>query len=112
LVPPRHGPLLYPEGDTIAAALAARLVALSDEPGLTIRGVRAAAIDSALARDARGAVLPIPKRTLEPCRELGRWPPASRIVPLIESRASAVVRRGVPALSVEYDGTLRPAQVP
>jgi hypothetical protein len=112
LVPPRHGPLLYPESDSIAAALAARLVALSDEAGLTVRGVPAATIDSALARDARGAVLPLPKRTFEPCRELGRWPPGSRIVPLIESRASAVVRRGVPALVVEYDGTLRPAQVP
>ena len=112
LVPPRHGPLLYPESDTIAAALAARLVALSDEPGLTIRASAAPAIDSALARDARGAVLPIPKRPFEPCRELGRWPPGSRIVPLIESRESAVVRRGVPSLAVEYDGTLRPAQVP
>jgi hypothetical protein len=111
-VPPRAGPLLYPEGDSIAAALAARLVALSDEAGLTTRGARASAIDSALARDARGAVLRLPRRTAQPCRELGRWPAGSRIIPLIESRESAVVRRGIPALSIEYDGSLRPAQVP
>jgi hypothetical protein len=111
-VPPRAGPLLYLQGDSIAAALAARLVALSDEAGLTTRGARAGAIDSALARDARGAVLRLPRRTVQPCRELGRWPPGSRIVPLVDSRESAVVRRGIPALSIEYDGTLRPAQVP
>ena len=111
-VPRRTGPLLYPEGDSIAAALAARLVALSDEAGLTGRAVAATTIDSALARDARGAVLRLPKRSLLPCRELGRWPPGSRIVALVETRESAVVRREVPALAVEYDGTLRPAQVP
>jgi hypothetical protein len=111
-VPRRTGPLLYPEGDPIAAALAARLVALSDDVGLTVRAAPATAIDSALAKDARGAVIGLPKRSLLPCRELGRWPPGSRIVGLVETRESAVVRRGLPTLAVEYDGTLRPAQVP
>lgn len=112
LLPRRTGPLLYPVGDSVAAALAARLVALSDEAGLTVRAAPAAAIDSALAHDARGAVIGLPKRSLLPCRELRRWPPGSRIVPLVETRESAVVRRGFPALAVEYDGTLRPAQLP
>jgi hypothetical protein len=111
-VPARSGPLLYADGDSIAAALAARLVALSDEAGLTVRAVPAAALDSALARDARGAVIGLPLRSLLPCRELGRWPAGSRIVPLVETRESAVVRQGAPPLAVEYDGTLRPAQVP
>jgi hypothetical protein len=109
-VPLRTGPLLYPEGDPVAAALAARLVALSDERGLTVRAAPAATIDSALAHDARAAVVGLPKRALLPCRELGRWPAGTRIVPLVETRESAVVRRGIPALAVEYDGTLRPAQ--
>jgi len=112
LVPARSGPLLYPEGDSVAAALAARLVALSDDAGLTIHAVPAVTIDSALAHEARGVVTGLPKRALLPCRELGRWPAGSRIVPLVETRESAVVREGTPALAVEYDGTLRPAQVP
>ena len=46
--PPVTGPLLYPEGDSVAAAIAARLVALSDEPGLTARRAPRSAIDSLL----------------------------------------------------------------
>jgi hypothetical protein len=104
------GPLLYPDGDSVAAAIAARLVALSDEPGLTARRVPRGAIDSLLTREARGAVLDLPKVALVPCRELRRWPAGSNVVPLVETRESAVVRRGIPALAIEYDGTLRPAQ--
>jgi hypothetical protein len=110
--PERDGPLLYPAGDSTAAALAARLVALSDDAGLAVRPVPPAVLDSALTSGARGAVLALPKRALLPCRELGRWPAGSRLVPLVEIRLSAVVRRDAPALAVEYDGTLRPAQVP
>lgn len=108
---PRGGPLLYPAGDSVAAAVAARLVALSDESGLTARAVPRGAIDSLLARDGRAAVIDLPRQALVPCRELSRWPTGSTIVPLVETRASAVVRRGTPALAIEYDGTLRPAQV-
>ncbi len=109
--PQRSGALLYPEGDSVAAALAARLVALSDESGLTARGVPRGGMDSLLAREGRAAVIDLPKQALVPCRELSRWPAGSTIVPLVETRASAVIRRGSPALAIEYDGTLRPAQV-
>jgi hypothetical protein len=109
--PQRSGPLLYAEGDSVAAALAARLVALSDESGLTARGVPRGVIDSLLAREGRAAVIDLPKQALVPCRELNRWPAGSTVVPLVELRASAVIRRGSPALAIEYDGTLRPAQV-
>ncbi|MFL5518530.1 MAG: hypothetical protein ACJ8DJ_20435 [Gemmatimonadales bacterium] len=108
--PPATGPLLYPDGDSVAAAIAARLVALSDEPGLTARRVPRGAIDSLLTRDARGAVIDLPKVALVPCRELRRWPVGSKVVPLVETRESAVIRRSIPALAIEYDGTLRPAQ--
>ena len=86
-------------------------MALSDEPGLTARRAPRSAIDSLLTRDARGAVVDLPKVALVPCRELGRWPAGSTIVPLVETRESAVIRRGIPALAIEYDGTIRPAQV-
>ncbi|HKU61490.1 MAG TPA: hypothetical protein VJQ44_09765, partial [Gemmatimonadales bacterium] len=109
--PQRTGPLLYPDGDPVAAAIAARLVALSDESGLTTRKVPRRALDSLLTREGRAAVVALPKRALVPCRELARWPTGSTIVPLVETRESAVVRRDVPVLAIEYDGTLRPAQV-
>jgi len=48
---------------------------------------------------------------LAPCRELALWPAGSNVVPLVETRESAVIRRGIPALAIEYDGTIRPAQV-
>jgi hypothetical protein len=112
LAPRQTGPLLYAAGDSTAAALAARLVALSDDADLTVRGAPAAALDSALARDARGAVVAVPRRALLPCRELGRWPSGSRLVALVETRESAVVAQGVPALAIDYDGTIRPARAP
>ena len=80
--PQRNGPLLYPNGDSVAAAIAARLVALSDESGLTARGVPRNAIDSLLAGDGRAAVIDLPKQALVPCRELSRLPAGSTIVPL------------------------------
>ncbi|HEY9444484.1 MAG TPA: hypothetical protein VIQ25_14705, partial [Gemmatimonadales bacterium] len=86
-------------------------VALSDEPGLTTRRAPRSAIDSLLTRDARGAVVDLPKVALAPCREAGLWPAGSNVVPLVETRESAVIRRGIPALAIEYDGTIRPAQV-
>jgi hypothetical protein len=109
--PQRRGPLLYAEGDSVAAALAGRLVALSDESGLTARGVPRGSLDSLLAREGRAAVIDLPKQALVPCRELNRWPTGSNVVPLVETRESAVIRRSSPALAIEYDGTLRPAQV-
>ena len=53
----------------------------------------------------------LPKVALAPCREAGLWPAGSNVVPLVETRESAVIRRGIPALAIEYDGTIRPAQV-
>jgi hypothetical protein len=34
-------------------------------------------------------------------------PPGVRSLPLIDTRAYAIVRKGVPPLTVEWDGTLR-----
>ena len=86
-------------------------MALSDESGLTARGVPRGSLDSLLAREGRAAVIDLPKQALVPCRELNRWPTGSNVVPLVETRESAVIRRSSPALAIEYDGTLRPAQV-
>ena len=49
----------------------------------------------------------VPTRALVPCRETAAWPDSATVVPLIETRAQAVLRRGAPALVAEWDGTLR-----
>jgi hypothetical protein len=40
-------------------------------------------------------------------RDLPAWSPAGTIEPLLDVRAHAVVRRGVPRMVVDWDGTLR-----
>jgi hypothetical protein len=55
-------------------------------------------------------VVPVPRTALVPCREIAGWPAGATVVPLIETRRSVVVRRGVQPLTVEYDGRLRPVE--
>jgi hypothetical protein len=96
----------YPRGDEVARGLAERIVAISGD-----RQLRAAALDdfaSALGRAAeRAYVVPVPRRTLNPCREALGWPSGASVQPLIDTRATAIIRRGSPQLSVDWDGTVR-----
>ena len=55
-------------------------------------------------RRAAGALGPLPRPLV--------WPPDVRVVPLIDTRLNAVVRRGVPPLTVDFDGRIRPADAP
>ena len=101
--------LVYPQGDSTARGLAERVVALI--PAST--GLRAAGLDTAAfakaVRDGteRAYVLALPRRSLAPCRDVMMWPSGATLTPLIDTRAFAIVRRGVPPLSVDWDGTLR-----
>jgi hypothetical protein len=101
--------IVYLRGDEVARGLADRLVALA-EPGA---GLRAAGLDqaqlSAALREGseRAYVVSLPKHPLQPCRELAELPAGARVRPLIDSRATAVVRKGAPPLSVDWDGTIR-----
>jgi hypothetical protein len=105
--------VVYPREDPVARALAERLVALSDRPGVLARGLSPAALADALrAGRERAYVLALPRTALVPCREMTAWPSRSAVVPLIETRAVAIARRGIPRLTVEYDGGLRPAEAP
>ncbi|MBA2458925.1 MAG: hypothetical protein H0V43_08225, partial [Gemmatimonadales bacterium] len=54
-------------------------------------------------------VLALPRRALVPCREMAGWPPGALALALIDTRARLILRDGVPALEVEYDGAIRPA---
>jgi hypothetical protein len=101
--------IVYQAGDAAAQGLAERMVALL-APGTRLR---AAPLDSgdfasALAAGSeRAYILAVAARTLAPCHELAGWPADMRLVPLIDTRATAIVRRGSPPLSVDWDGTLR-----
>jgi|GEM_PF-3069496 len=104
--------IAFDREDPVAAALAARLVALSREPGLSARGLAGETLDSVLRSGlARGIVRALPRRALVPCRD-ARWPENVVVRPLVDTRASAVVRRGIVPLAVEWDGTIRPVASP
>jgi hypothetical protein len=107
---PRISAVVYPLADATARELAERLVALAGDPGLTARGLAADMFPAALeAGSARAFVVPVPRQAALPCRETANWPRLSTVVPLIETRKHAVLRRGAPAVAVDWDGTLRVA---
>ncbi|MEO7475578.1 MAG: hypothetical protein ABIY46_09635 [Gemmatimonadales bacterium] len=96
--------------DRVARDLAERIVALAGTTGLATKGLPPDSLDAALlSGSARAFVLRVPGHASEPCRETADWPPAAVVVPLVETRAFAILRRGTPPLSVEWDGALRPA---
>ena len=95
--------------DPVARAIAERLVALSSKPMRVTGGLAIPAIRSA---HGKAYVVPLPRTALVPCREIAAWPAGATVVPLIETRRSVVARRGVPPLTVEFDGRLRAADTP
>jgi len=101
--------LVYPREDEVARGLAERLVALAGT-GTSLRaaGLGPAELSAAL-RDGteRGLVIAAPRESLAPCRDASGWPSGASIQPLIDTRARAIVRRGSPALAVDWDGTVR-----
>lgn len=101
--------LVYPQDDEVARALAQRVVALAPaSAGLRALGLDAPAFADAVRRGTeRAYIVGLPRQSLAPCRDGGFLPGAVRLFPLIDTRASAIVRKGAPPLSVEWDGTLR-----
>jgi hypothetical protein len=108
---PTSSRVAYIRGDEVARSLAERIVALAGSS----TGLRAAALEpgdfARLLRTGsdRAYVVALPRQTLAPCRESAAWPVAARIQPLIDTRAHAIVRRGAPPLTVDWDGTVRVA---
>jgi hypothetical protein len=101
--------VVYIRGDEVARGLAERIVALAGSGD----GVRAAALEPAdFARalrtgSDRAYIVALPRHTLAPCRDASMWPPGARLLPLIDTRAYAIVRKGAPPLTVDWDGTVR-----
>ncbi|HEY7611977.1 MAG TPA: hypothetical protein VH764_03200 [Gemmatimonadales bacterium] len=99
--------------DPVARAIAERLVALSSKPMRVTGGLDARSPIPAIHSEHGSAyIVPLPRTALVPCREVAAWPAVAAVVPLIETRRSVVVRRGVPPLTVEFDGRLRAADTP
>jgi hypothetical protein len=108
----QHSPssrIVYQRGDEVARGLVERIVALAG----TTAGLRAVALnhaefDSALKDGSeRAYVVAVPREALAPCREIVGWPRGASVVPLIDTRAHAIVRNGAPPLTVDWDGTVR-----
>mgnify|MGYP003290242036 CR=1 FL=1 len=100
--------VVYPENDAVARAIAERVVALSgNDPLLSAVGLTDSVFRVALGRGTeRGYVLRFSRSSVS-CSDLPPLPGGSTVLPLIETRARAIVRRGSPELAVEWDGTIR-----
>ena len=100
--------ILYPAGDAVARGLAERLVALSPSSRVTARGLPSETLAMALRTGGGQAfVVAVPAREPVPCRWQSGWPDSATVVPLVDTRMHAVLRRGAPPLVSDLDGTLR-----
>ena len=102
--------IVYIRGDEVARGLAERIVALAGAG----TGMRTAALEPPefetllRAGSERAYVVALPSHMLASCPSAD-WPPRARIQPLIDTRAHAIVRKGAPPLTVDWDGTVRVA---
>jgi hypothetical protein len=105
------GRIVYSADDPVARGLAERIVALNANlPAIRAQGLDGAAFATALRSGTdRGYVTAVITTAGGTCSTL-EIPVASTVHPLIETRGRAVVRRGSPDLTVDWDGTPRLAQ--
>lgn len=104
--------VVYRKDDEVARGLAERIVALAPTNhrlravGLEPSGFTRAVQDGS----DRAYVIGLPRQSLAPCRDASMWPEGARLLPLIDTRAYAIVRHGAPPLTVDWDGTVRVAE--
>ncbi|HUR95742.1 MAG TPA: hypothetical protein VMY76_14260 [Gemmatimonadales bacterium] len=104
----RMGGVAYRLDDPVARSLAERIVALAGTPELAAVGLGLDSFSTELSRGgAQAFVVAVPKRATVACLETAAWPSGARAIPLIETRAYAIVRRGIPPLVVEGDAAVR-----
>jgi hypothetical protein len=108
--------VVHRAGDAVARGLAERIVALNGaDPRLRVEALSDSAFTASLrAGTARGYIVALSLYRDDSCTGVVALPPAASIRPLIDTRARAIVRRGSPALTIDWDGTLRlaPANPP
>ena len=100
--------LVYSRTDEIARALAERIVALSGNTQLRAVGLGEIDFSTAL-RDGgeRGYIVFLPRNVAAPCHASAALPAGGWLEPLIDTRARAIVRRGAPPLSIDWDGSIK-----
>ena len=124
--------IVYDSADAAARELAERLVGLSRGPGAAATAIldvllpdrprggilHAAALTGEPLATARrrgndaGYIISLDRRPLDPCRDIqmlmdsSRWLHPETIVPLVETRLRAVVRRTRGGITAEWDGGL------
>jgi hypothetical protein len=107
---PSHA-IAYPAGDPTARELAERLVALGGPAAPMVRPLEPDSLAAVLRLgDAGGFIVSGPLVAPVPCVESSGWPSGARVIPLVETRAHAVVRRGAPPMAIELDGAVRPIE--
>jgi hypothetical protein len=106
---PTGSRIVSQQTDPLARKLAERLVAIAeDQPRLSALAVDPLRFAAELQRgEDRGYIVAIPLQSASPCRESALWTRRGRLYPLIDTRQHAIVRRGTPALTVDWDGTPR-----
>jgi hypothetical protein len=98
--------IAYASADVTARDLAARLAALGVAGTRTILPLDGDTLLASLRAGREAAyVLGLP-RTLALCQDLVA-PAGAAVLPLIDTRAHALVRRDAPPMTVDWDGTLR-----
>lgn len=103
--------ILYPLADPTARELAERIVALAALARFSSRGQAPESLAAALDRgEARAFIVPGGPRSAGPCADWTTYPAGAAILPLIETRRHAIVRRGTPPLVAEWDGAVRVAE--
>jgi hypothetical protein len=101
--------VVYQAQDVVARGLAERLVALNgNDPELRVEALPDSAFTASLrAGRERAYILALPISLEDICSTALPFSQQALVHPLIDTRARAIVRRGSPALTVEWDGTLR-----
>jgi len=109
----RRRRIVYNQADRSAADLAARLVGLGVlGRGTAAAGLPATSFGPALRAGGDAAyVVELHARVYDACRaaalELPPWSAAGKVVPLLDVRSHVVLRRALPRLWSDWDGTLR-----
>jgi hypothetical protein len=103
--------IVYDADDSAAQELAERLVGIGKYPRAS--GLTRALLAQALRRGNESAyVLALDRRPLDACREIqvlmdnAGWIDPHSIVPLVDTRLQAIVRRGRGRPITEWDGTI------
>jgi hypothetical protein len=100
--------IAYPAGDRIARDLAARIVAVGAAPARSIVALDSSALRESLREGREAAyILAEPRAPLIPCTGPVPWPAGVTLFPLVDTRQHAILRRGAPPMTVDWDGTVR-----